>query len=51
MRAQGHDVVTLEEGGLYKVRVGRYATRLEAVADLPNIKAQLGGSPFVVAEP
>lgn len=51
MRARGLDAVTVEEGGLYKVRVGSYATRNDAVADLPNIKAQLGGSPFVVAEP
>jgi hypothetical protein len=51
VRALGLPVVSVEEGGLYKVRVGSYATRPEAVADLPNIKAQLGGSPFVVAEP
>jgi hypothetical protein len=43
--------VTVEEGGLYKVRVGDYATRPEAVAVLPDLKARLGGSPFVVAEP
>jgi hypothetical protein len=43
--------VTVEEGGLFKVRVGDYATRAEAAAVLPDLKAQLGGSPFVVAEP
>jgi SPOR domain len=41
----------VEEGGLFKVRVGDYATRPEAVAVLPDLKAKLGGSPFVVAEP
>jgi septal ring-binding cell division protein DamX len=43
--------VTVEEGGLFKVRVGDYATRAEAAAALPDLKAKLGGSPFVVAEP
>ena len=50
MRDRGLNAVVVEEGGLYKVRIGSYATRNEAIADLPNIKAQLGGSPFVVAE-
>jgi hypothetical protein len=43
--------VTVEEGGLYKVRVGSYASKAEAGAAIPEIKAKLGGSPFVVAEP
>jgi DNA polymerase III subunit delta len=51
MRDRGLNAMVVEEAGLYKVRVGNYATRNEALADLPNIKAQLGGSPFVVAEP
>lgn len=51
LKAQGLTVVTVEEGGLFKVRVGDYATRPEAVAVLPDLKARLGGSPFVVAEP
>jgi cell division protein FtsN len=51
LKARGLNAVAVEEGGLYKVRVGSYATRSEAGADLPTIKAQLGGSPFVVAEP
>ncbi len=51
LKAQGLTVVTIEEGGLFKVRVGDYATRPEAVAVLPDLKARLGGSPFVVAEP
>jgi DNA polymerase III subunit delta len=51
LKAQGLTVVTIEEGGLFKVRVGDFATRPEAVAVLPDLKARLGGSPFVVAEP
>jgi len=51
LKARGLNAAAVEEGGLYKVRVGSYATRNDAIADLPNIKAQLGGSPFVVAEP
>ncbi|MEO7138285.1 MAG: SPOR domain-containing protein, partial [Gemmatimonadales bacterium] len=51
LKAQGLTVVTIEEGGLFKVRVGDYATRPEAIAVLPDLKARLGGSPFVVAEP
>jgi hypothetical protein len=51
LKARGLTPVTVEEGGLFKVRVGDYATRAEAAAVLPDLKAQLGGSPFVVAEP
>jgi hypothetical protein len=51
LKAQGLASVTVEEGGLFKVRVGDYPTRPEAVAVLPDLKARLGGSPFVVAEP
>jgi hypothetical protein len=41
--------VIVQEGGLYKVRVGEYATKADALAALPGVKAKLGGSPFVVA--
>ncbi len=51
IKARGLTVATTQEGGLYKVRVGSYATRAEAVAAVPDVKAKLGGSPFVVAEP
>jgi cell division septation protein DedD len=51
LRRQGLAPVIVQEAGLYKVRVGEYATRPEAVAAVPELKAQLGGSPFVVAEP
>jgi cell division protein FtsN len=51
LKQQGFSPVVVEEGGLYKVRVGDYATKPEAVAALPDLKAKLGGSLFVVAEP
>jgi DNA polymerase III subunit delta len=50
LKAKGLTPVTVEEGGLFKVRVGDYPTRPDAVAALPDLKAKLGGSPFVVAE-
>jgi cell division septation protein DedD len=50
LKARGFNVVTVEEGGLYKVRVGDYPTKADAVAAVPEIKAKLGGSPFVVME-
>jgi cell division protein FtsN len=50
LKSRGFDVVTVEEGGLYKVRVGAYPTKEDAVAAVPEVKAKLGGSPFVVLE-
>ena len=50
LKARGLRAMTVEEGGLYKVRVGEYASKAEAVAAVPAIKAKVGGSPFVVAE-
>jgi cell division septation protein DedD len=51
LNARGLAAVTVPDAGLYKVRVGNYASRAEALAAVPQIKAKLGGSPFVVAEP
>jgi cell division septation protein DedD len=51
VKAAGFDPVVAAEKGLFKVRVGRYATRAEAQAVLPRVRARLGGSPFVVAQP
>jgi DNA polymerase-3 subunit delta len=51
LSARGLAAVTVPDAGLYKVRVGNYASRAEALAAVPQIKAKLGGSPFVVAEP
>jgi DNA polymerase III subunit delta len=50
LKARGLRALTVEEGGLYKVRVGDYATKAEALAAVPEIKAKVGGSPFVVTE-
>jgi septal ring-binding cell division protein DamX len=50
-RPLGLTVVTVEEKGLYKVRLGEYPTREAAQNAATSLKARLGGSPFVVAEP
>ena len=50
-RPLGLSVVTVEEKGLYKVRLGEYPTREAAQNAAASLKARLGGSPFVVAEP
>jgi hypothetical protein len=47
----GFPAVILRERGYYKVRAGAFATRQEAQAAVAKLKAGLGGSPFVVAEP
>jgi len=47
----GFSAVIVRERGLYKVRAGGFATRQEAQAAVPKLKAGIGGSPFVVAEP
>jgi cell division septation protein DedD len=49
LKSKGFNPMTFEEGGLYKVRIGDYRTKAEAAAAVPQIKAKLGGSPFVVA--
>jgi hypothetical protein len=47
----GYPAVILRERGYYKVRAGAFATRKEAAAAMAKLKAGMGGSPFVVAEP
>jgi cell division septation protein DedD len=49
LKSKGFDPITVEEAGLFKVRIGDYRTKAEAAAAVPQIKAKLGGSPFVVA--
>src|SRR3954452_11687247 len=49
LKGKGFTPVVVEEGGLYKVRIGDYATKADAAAALPAAKAKLGGSLFVVA--
>ncbi len=45
----GFKGLIVREGAFYKVRLGEYATRSEAMAAAAKVKAKLGGSPFVVA--
>jgi cell division septation protein DedD len=47
-RAAGIDAVVVHEAPYYKVRVGSYATRAEAAAALPAVRARFRGAPFVV---
>jgi predicted Zn-dependent protease len=47
----GYPAVIVRERGLYKVRAGAFPTREAAQAAVGKLKASLGGSPFVVAEP
>ena len=47
----GYPAVIVRERGYYKVRAGAFATRQEAQAAIAKLKAGLGGTPFVVAEP
>jgi len=43
--------VVRDTSGFFKVRVGRYATRDEAVRAQARLKTRVGGQPFVVEEP
>jgi len=43
--------VVRDTSGLFKVRVGRYATRDEAQRALQRLKTRVGGQPFIVEEP
>jgi hypothetical protein len=47
----GYPAVIVRDRGYYKVRAGAFATRQEAQAAVSKLKAGMGGSPFVVAEP
>ena len=47
----GYPAVIVRERGLYKVRAGAFPTREAAQTAVGKLKASLGGSPFVVAEP
>jgi len=43
--------VVRDSTGFFKVRVGRYATREEAVRTQHRLRTRVGGQPFVVEEP
>jgi cell division septation protein DedD len=49
-RPLGLTVVTVQDNGLYKVRIGEYRTREAAQTAATSLKARLGGTPFVVSE-
>jgi sporulation related protein len=52
LKVMGFDArVMRDTSGLFKVRVGRYATREEAQRTQRRLKTRLGGQPFVVQEP
>lgn len=52
LKVMGFDArVVRDTSGLFKVRVGRYATREDAVKAQRRLKTRLGGQPFVVEEP
>ncbi len=46
-RKAGFRGAVAREGGFFKVRLGPYASRAEAQAAAPRVKAKLGGAPFV----
>jgi len=43
--------VVRDTSGLFKVRVGRYASHDDAAQAQRRLKTRLGGQPFVVEEP
>ena len=52
LKVMGFDArVVRDSTGFFKVRVGRYATRDEAVRTQRRLKQKVGGQPFVVEEP
>ena len=52
LKVMGFDArVVRDSSGFFKVRVGRYATRDEAVRTQRRLKQRVGGQPFVVDEP
>jgi cell division septation protein DedD len=50
LRNGGFEPHIVREGGYIKVRVGHFAQRSEAVAAASQVRAKLGGSPFIVEE-
>ncbi|HYK82071.1 MAG TPA: SPOR domain-containing protein [Gemmatimonadales bacterium] len=52
LKVMGFDARVLRDtSGLFKVRVGHYTTRDDALKALRRLKTRLGGQPFVVEEP
>jgi len=52
LKVMGFDArVVRDTSGYFKVRVGRYGTREEALQTQQRLRTRLGGQPFVVEEP
>jgi cell division septation protein DedD len=51
LRSAGLEPVVVLEGGLYKVRFGRFDDKDQARAAATQIRARVGGQPFVVPVP
>jgi hypothetical protein len=52
LKVMGYEArVMRDTSGLFKVRVGKYATREQAQRALGNLRTRLGGQPFIVEEP
>ena len=50
LAADGFETHIVTEDGLFKVRVGRFATRGEAEQMVDRLKAAMGSAPFIVEE-
>lgn len=50
LRNAGFEPRIVREGGFIKIRVGHFVQRAEAVSAASQVRAKLGGSPFVVEE-
>lgn len=51
IKRAGYPSVIFRERGYLKIRAGRFATRSEAEAALAQLRARLGGQPFLVRVP
>jgi tetratricopeptide (TPR) repeat protein len=50
VHAAGYEPRVVQDGGLFKVRVGRFRTRADAQQAQADLRRKLGGSPFIVEE-
>jgi len=50
VHAAGYEPRVVRDGGLFKVRVGRFRSRDEAQRAQADLRRKLGGSPFLVEE-
>ena len=50
VRAAGYEARAVRDGGLFKVRAGRFRTRADAERAQADLRQKLGGTPFIVEE-